>query len=827
MRRFEFNEGTSSKFWEIDVEGSGFTVRYGRIGSEGQTQTKSFASDDKAKSEADKLVKEKSGKGYVETVSAGSKPATATPKVTVAAPKTATVEAPVPAGTVRWTDEARSKVLPRPKPTAGRPVVYVPPRAERLERVARGLEERVSAWKAGEAKASADIATLLKASRAALEAGWETFAKLPVDAAAIGTLMLSGNLGLESDLATLWVEDRGLAFAVQLLGVARGMRREEALNPSGTFKAMWFSRTYELFATQWNPPAFDLIYQSREPLRSAAADVSAIEYAKARDLAAAMRRADDLWFRCVLSFIFAAEHDWAKQDAETYLAKPVSKEHQTPNSWFDLVSVLRDVELARRIASQAGKSHAYAIKQGIFSLVGNVGVAAVPVLAVVMDNGDNRTKRDCADALFLLECDEAVTLLANFLEDRHLGKDVAQYCERIPEIAARALTKVAASKSKAASSAGAMLRKLAAANPQLAGTASTATATAPGPTTDASAASLPRVLASPPWLSKTPRKPPAIVQGVEVAKRADAVAWGKGERERASGPAHHESAKDIAGHLREIESRVKEHAGPHLSAYIDSWWYAVKFTDDALLEAWKRFPRVIWRSNTALMLIARLGEKILPGFIDYAVSLKQPTTSKVLLPVVSTRVAQIMADGFAGRRSRSDAETWLRANPEVAAQGIIPVAVGKPGTSRDNAAAALRFLVGKGHDEIVRKVAGKYGAAVEKAVAEALASDPSDSFPEKLPKLPEFLDPQSLPRPLLANGKGSLPLEAVTHLATMLAFSTPEAPYAGLATVKEACDAASLEAFAWGLYEAWSMAGAPSKEQWAFLALGHLGSDAV
>jgi predicted DNA-binding WGR domain protein len=38
--RLENTTGNSSKFWEIDVDGSTTTVRYGKIGSSGQTQTK-------------------------------------------------------------------------------------------------------------------------------------------------------------------------------------------------------------------------------------------------------------------------------------------------------------------------------------------------------------------------------------------------------------------------------------------------------------------------------------------------------------------------------------------------------------------------------------------------------------------------------------------------------------------------------------------------------------------------------------------------------------------------------------------------------------------
>ena len=63
-RRFEFRDGTSSKFWEVEVRGDEMTVRYGRIGSAGQTKTKSFATAALAVKAADALVAEKTAKGY-------------------------------------------------------------------------------------------------------------------------------------------------------------------------------------------------------------------------------------------------------------------------------------------------------------------------------------------------------------------------------------------------------------------------------------------------------------------------------------------------------------------------------------------------------------------------------------------------------------------------------------------------------------------------------------------------------------------------------------------------------------------------------------------
>jgi len=65
-RYFEFVEGSSSKFWEIELDGSSFTTRYGKIGTDGQTSLKEWDSDEKSKKEYDKLVAEKTKKGYIE-----------------------------------------------------------------------------------------------------------------------------------------------------------------------------------------------------------------------------------------------------------------------------------------------------------------------------------------------------------------------------------------------------------------------------------------------------------------------------------------------------------------------------------------------------------------------------------------------------------------------------------------------------------------------------------------------------------------------------------------------------------------------------------------
>ena len=70
MRTFEFKDATSNKFWHIVLAGNTFTVTYGRIGTTGQTQLKSFASAAIAKTEHDKLVAQKLKKGFASKMAA-------------------------------------------------------------------------------------------------------------------------------------------------------------------------------------------------------------------------------------------------------------------------------------------------------------------------------------------------------------------------------------------------------------------------------------------------------------------------------------------------------------------------------------------------------------------------------------------------------------------------------------------------------------------------------------------------------------------------------------------------------------------------------------
>jgi predicted DNA-binding WGR domain protein len=187
------------------------------------------------------------------------------------------------------------------------------------------------------------------------------------------------------------------------------------------------------------------------------------------------------------------------------------------------------------------------------------------------------------------------------------------------------------------------------------------------------------------------------------------------------------------------------------------------------------------------------------------------------------------------------ASDWLDANAGITIAGLIPVAAGQG----QLAAAAVEYLRGakkRGHADFI---------------AEQLKGAPSDvaarvrsAVLEHEEKVYELLDVQKAPKPLrdaLASGTpaGSLrwaaPAElpplvvggrrlddnAVSLVLGSLRRTALGAPDPLLSAVREHVEPASRDAFSWRLFEGWLTEGAPSKEKWALLAVGHLGTDAT
>lgn len=65
-RAFVYKDEKSHKFWTIDYSGSDFAVNYGKYGNAGKYEIKEFDSEEECIREAEKLIRSKLKKGYVE-----------------------------------------------------------------------------------------------------------------------------------------------------------------------------------------------------------------------------------------------------------------------------------------------------------------------------------------------------------------------------------------------------------------------------------------------------------------------------------------------------------------------------------------------------------------------------------------------------------------------------------------------------------------------------------------------------------------------------------------------------------------------------------------
>ncbi|RSS66662.1 WGR domain-containing protein [Streptomyces sp. WAC06614] len=87
--------GGAHKFYEVTVDGTAVTVRYGRIGAAGQVQESSFPTEDKARAAAAKKIGEKVRKGYAPAVQGQRAARPVTRRQVTSAPSTARATAPV------------------------------------------------------------------------------------------------------------------------------------------------------------------------------------------------------------------------------------------------------------------------------------------------------------------------------------------------------------------------------------------------------------------------------------------------------------------------------------------------------------------------------------------------------------------------------------------------------------------------------------------------------------------------------------------------------------------------------------------------------------
>ncbi len=122
-----------------------------------------------------------------------------------------------------------------------------------------------------------------------------------------------------------------------------------------------------------------------------------------------------------------------------------------------------------------------------------------------------------------------------------------------------------------------------------------------------------------------------------------------------------------------------------------------------------------------------------------------------------------------------------------------------------------------------KKVAAKWLEANAHLVA-ASAKPAKPAKPAKAPAPPAWVPISELP-PVVVGGK-RFSDELVADVIGALRASPLETPSSKLKALRERGDRASLDAFAWRLFELWLGEGAPAKDKWALHAVGLLGNDA-
>ncbi|ENQ9332666.1 WGR and DUF4132 domain-containing protein [Escherichia coli] len=223
-----------------------------------------------------------------------------------------------------------------------------------------------------------------------------------------------------------------------------------------------------------------------------------------------------------------------------------------------------------------------------------------------------------------------------------------------------------------------------------------------------------------------------------------------------------------------------------------------------------------------------LGLDALPGLL-LAFSHRPKETFPLILNFGATELALPVARVWRRFAVQRDlARQWILQWPEHTATALIPLAFTKPSDNSEAALLALRLLYEQGHGELLQTVANRWQRAdVWPALEQLLKQGPMDIYPARIPKAPDFWHPAMWSRPRLITNNQPVTDDALEIIGEMLRFTQGGRFYSGLEQLKTFCQPQTLAAFAWDLFTAWQQAGAPAKDNWAFLALSLFGDEST
>ncbi|EGB0857978.1 WGR and DUF4132 domain-containing protein [Escherichia coli] len=871
MKTYIYQDEKSHKFWAVEQQGNELHINWGKVRTNGQSQVKSFADAAAAEKAELKLIAEKVKKGYVGQAKDNSlQPSqTVTGSLKVADLSTIIQEQPSFVAETRAADKNTDAVLPW---LAKDIAVVFPPevvhttlshrrfpgvpvqqadKLTQLRRLACSVSQRDNKTATFDFSAcSLEWQNTVAQAISQIDGLKTTLLPSPVMAVLTALEMKCTRYKVREDVMDQIVQEGGLEYATDVIIHLQQIDIE------------WdYANNVIIILPSGIAPNY-LEQYSRFELR----------LRKHLSLAE-----ESLWQKCAQKLIAAIPHipEWRqplialllpeKPEIAHEIAQRLLGQKKLPSlEWLKIVATDEHI-----LASLENYHEPYAIFDDYYcgaiwsaTVLQEQGVAALPRFAPYAASDY------CADVLRHINHPFALTLLIRVAgQTKRCHDRMTKAIAAFPHAAMAALAELLAQKEE--NSWRIMLMTMLISQPALSEQVTPWLSTPAvavlkscqqqltQPSNHASADMLPAVLVSPPWLSKKKKSVMPVLDLTPLPLESCCTLTETAEKEI---HARHR------WHAHQIDIGQKEDIQNYLTRLGFNRWNNGQYmkASDAVVELWQRGDysalisefKTFWHSyqrEWQLYMLAALPiEKTaqawnvlskephvgvefvmthlqlagLQGFI-HSFSRYPQEALPVAQYFAAIELAPLIARAFNKLKTlRQDARTWLLKYPEHAITGLLPAALGKAGEAQDNARAALRMLIENDHQPLLQEIARRYNQPeVTDAVNAMLTLDPLDNHPTKIPTLPAFYQPSIWNRPVLKANAQSLPDSALLRLGEMLRFPQEEALYPGLLQVKAACTADSLAEFTWDLFTAWLAAGAPSKESWAFTALGVLGND--
>jgi len=613
-----------------------------------------------------------------------------------------------------------------------------------------------------------------------------------------------------------WQLEQGLGFAAAALVEEGGLMFGTHRVPSQGTEKRALIITFE---TSNRYALAESDQKATARLRGALAASGDTEYRAARDLVAKHRTGRGQRGRAAL--LFPNEDAWVTETcAETELWNGATR----GDTWV----LIRTAEQLAALPSPAIWPTLVS-SASLGALIAGLGADSLPAFTATLENSwelKTGLRRTVLAAIGMLPGDDAMRWLVDHLAEPYVPAAAASAARRYPVRALRTAISTAATDESTRRLRTGMLAEIDAdvfdaALERLGETERAAVRDLmrrPGALPEADPATLPRLLVDPPWASPAPKAKPVVVKGL-TAPEETTVEWLPGEQERflTAGSEHYADESDWP--VWEEDAHKKPWNATIVLAY------GPLASGRALIAnpEWKL--GLHYRVQGIPRILARFEADAVPAILN--ASKYQTQVRELLLPVVNVTVARLMAEWYVRLATgRALAVTWLERHAAAAARLLVPDALGKRGTARENATAALRYVAARRGGAVVLDAAAEYGPAAVAAVRPIAEADPLEPIVD-LPALSAWANPALLPQVRTADGEAALPDSAVRHLARILAVAGPTYEYEGVEVAAAACDRDSLREFSHALFTSWLNAGALSKDGWALDQLSHFGDDAT